>query len=70
MKAIPLDRRRDVRLMQMLAFQLGMSAGAEVIDQLANQLRAARQERAEAIARFRKNSPHCAPPSSSAPRPN
>ena len=50
---IPLSRRADVRFMQMLAAQLGLSASAEVIDQLVDQLQVARAERAEAIAKFK-----------------
>lgn len=56
MKAIPLSRHRDTRLMQMLAVQLGLSASAEVIDQVCDQLQAARAERAEAIAKLRPSS--------------
>jgi hypothetical protein len=40
--------------MQLLAAQLGLSASAEVIDQLVDQLQAARAERAEALARFKE----------------
>jgi hypothetical protein len=54
MKAIPLDRLRDVQLMQMRAAGLGYSASAEMIEQLIDQLQQARQERAEAIARLQE----------------
>jgi hypothetical protein len=54
MKVIRLDRRADVRFMQILAAKLGFSVGAEVIDQLVDQLQAARAERAEAIAKLKE----------------
>jgi hypothetical protein len=53
MKIIPLDRRRDVHMLQMAVAELGYNASAEVIERLADLLQAAREERAEAIARLK-----------------
>jgi hypothetical protein len=53
MKCILLDRRRDIRLLQLTAMQFGFNISGEVVEQLADQLQAARAWHAEAIAKLK-----------------
>jgi hypothetical protein len=48
----PLDRRRDVRIMQMVCFALGRSTSGAAFEQLVDQLQEARRQRDEAFERF------------------
>ena len=52
MKVLPLSRRRDVALLQMMAYAFGARASGEAFEMLVDQLHEARRRHEQVVERF------------------